>query len=163
MYGEVRLRRGGENTAMTYHDARTGRQVRGRWWRPVALRCAVIGNVTLVLSMYGCVGSRDEIPFVAFDAERTGTKMLRPGAQTTACRTRILGSAVGDGTSPVDRALRALVALDGEADALTKVTIETRSIGLGFFDRTCVTARADVVRTISVVRLPAPPGHEGHH
>lgn len=146
---------------MTYHDAPTVSQARpgrpSRWWA-LGGRLAV-----LVVSASGCVESRGTLPLVAFNAEAAGTKMLRPGAQARACATRVLGIARGDGASPLERTLRQLLALDAEADTLTNVAIETSTLALGVFDRTCVTVHADAVRSTSVVRLPAPRGHEGHH
>jgi hypothetical protein len=142
---------------MTYHEPRTARKP--RTWR----RLRAAAGALLVASLAGCVESRGELGLVAFDAERAGTKMLRPGAQGRACATRVLGIATGDATSPLDRAIAQLRALDSEADALTNVAIEVRGLALGVLDRTCVTVHADVVRQTSLVRLPAPPGHEGHH
>jgi len=89
--------------------------------------------------------------------------MLVPNAHAAACRTRILGLDVGEHSSPLDRAVHALLAADPEADALRNLRIAARSLALGVFERSCVAIDADVVRTTSVVRLPAPPGHEGHH
>jgi hypothetical protein len=79
------------------------------------------------------------------------------------CRTRLLGRDLGDGPAPLDRAVQDLLRSDPEADALANVRIRTRTISIGVADRACVTVQADVVRMISVVRLPAPAGHEGHH
>jgi len=142
---------------MTYHEARPCRKPGAR------CRTRSVAGALLLASLAGCVESRGELGLVAFDAERTGTKMLRPGAQGRACATRVLGIATGDATSPLDRALAQLRALDTEADALTHVAIEVRGLALGVLDRTCVTVHANVVRQTSLVQLPAPPGHEGHH
>jgi hypothetical protein len=145
---------------MTYHELQTAWQPRSPHrarWRTHA------GVALLIAGISGCVESRAELGLVAFDADRAGTKMLRPGAQSRACATRVLGIATGDGASPLDRALQQLRAIDAEADALTRVAIDTHTLALGVFDRTCVTVHADVVRQTSLVRLPAPPGHEGHH
>lgn len=145
---------------MTYHDVPTLSQPRPG--RPSRWR--VLGGLAVVMvGACGCVAARSTLPLVAFDTEGAGTKMLRPGGQASACATRVLGIARGDGASPLVETLRQLLALDTEANTLTNVTIETRTLALGVCDRTCVTVRADVVRTTSVVRLPAPPGHEGHH
>jgi hypothetical protein len=142
---------------MTYHEPRPPRKP--------GTRCCIraAAGALLLVSLAGCVESRGELGLVAFDPERAGTKMLRPGAQGRACATRVLGIATGDATPPLDRALAQLRALDPEADALTHVAIEVRGLVLGVLDRTCVTVRADVVRQTSLVQLPAPPGHEGHH
>jgi hypothetical protein len=139
---------------MTYHERATAR-------KPWRRRAAAAG--LLLAGLSGCTESRGELGLVAFDAERAGTKMLRPGAQERVCAMRVLGIATGDTTSPLDLAMRKLRALDAEADALTNVAIEVHSLALGVLDRTCVTVHADVVRQTSLVRLPAPPGHEGHH
>jgi len=142
---------------MTYHEPRPPR-------KPATRCCArAVAGALLVASLAGCVESRGDIGLVAFDAERAGTKMLRPGAQGRACAMRVLGIATGDASSPLDRALAQLRALDAEADALTHVAIEVRGLALGVLDRTCITVRANVVRQTSLVQLPAPPGHEGHH
>jgi hypothetical protein len=142
---------------MTYHEPCPPRKSARR-------RCArAVAGTLLLVSLTGCVESRGEVGLIAFDAERVGTKMLRPGAQGRACAARVLGIGTGDTSSPLDRALAHLRALDAEADALTNVTIEVRGLSLGVVDRTCVTVHADVVRQTSLVQLPAPPGHEGHH
>jgi hypothetical protein len=75
---------------------------------------------------------------VSFDTARNGSKMLR-------------------------RAVRGLLDLDPEADALTDVRVESRQMSSGVFDRSCVTVRANLVRQIPVVTLPAPPGHHHEH
>ena len=149
---------------VTYHDAQTASQARSGLRRRGLSRCAALGALAaLIFSISGCVAWRTQVPLLAFDAERAGTKMLRPGARSTACCTRILGMAAACNAPPLDGALRQLLAADVEADALTAATIETRTLALGVFDRTCVTVHADVVRTTSVVRLPVPAGHESHH
>ena len=142
---------------MTYHEPCPPRKSSRR------CRARAVAGTLLLASLAGCVESRGELGLVAFDAERAGTKMLRPGAQGRACATRVLGIGTGDTSTPLDRALAQLHALDKEADALTNVAIEVRGFALGVLDRTCVTVRADVVRQTSLVQLPAPPGHEGHH
>ena len=87
--------------------------------------------------------------------------MLRPDARVSACRVRVLGVPLGAAGAPLDEALRALLTLDPEGDALTDVRVDSRSTSVGLFDRSCVTVQANVVRQIPVVNLPAPPGH--HH
>jgi len=89
--------------------------------------------------------------------------MLRPGARASACRTTLLGMSVAGPASPLEAALHALLALDPEADRLDAVEVRERTMTTGLVDRICVSVRADVVRATSVVRLPAPAGHEGHH
>lgn len=149
---------------ITYHEAQPGSQARIRRVLRGRSRWGVFGAVAVLVSATsGCVSWRAQVPLVAFDAERAGTKMLRPGTNSTACCTRILGMAVACTAPPLDTALRDLLAVDAEANALTTVVIETRTLALGVLDRTCVTVHANVVRTTSVVRLPAPAAHEGHH
>jgi hypothetical protein len=111
----------------------------------------------------GCSSWDGQLPLVLSDAEHAGTKMLVPNAHAAACRTRVLGLDVGERSSPLDRAVHALLASDSEADALVNLRIAARGLALGVFEHSCVTIDADVVRTTSVVRLPPPPGHEGHH
>lgn len=117
----------------------------------------------LALVATACSESAGEFPLISRDAAAAGTKMLRPAARAEACRTRLFGRDVAGEPAPLDQAVRALFAMDAEADALANVRITTRATALGIGDHTCVTVQGDVVRTISVVRLPAPPGHEGHH
>ncbi len=145
---------------MTYHDGRTGSQpdASGATGR-LLLAALAIG----LAAVTGCVESHEELPVVGFEAESAGVKMLRPNATARACATRILGMTSGNATPPLERALRDLRALDAEADLLARVRVDTSTIALGIFDRTCISVHADVVRQTSVVRLPAPPGHEGHH
>jgi hypothetical protein len=110
----------------------------------------------------GCVGWSGHLPAVAFGTAG-GAKMLRPDARASACRTRVLGLTLGPGGAPLDEAVHALLALDPEADALTDVRVESRTLSAGLFDRSCVTVQANVVRTIPVVNLPMPPGHHHEH
>jgi hypothetical protein len=147
---------------MTYHVGRGGRQPdpalaldRGR---------DGLGALLLILVLAsGCSSWQARAPVVVFDPNATGSKMLRPDVGSTNCRTRLFGVTVAGDRSPLDASFRDLVRLDAEADAVQKVAIESRVFSLGVVDRTCVTVRGDVIRTTPVVRLPAPPGHEGHH
>ena len=100
---------------------------------------------------------------LSFEVQAGGIKMLRPDAHVSICRTRVLGITIAGDASPLDAASRALLALDGEADTLSNVRIDTSEVTTGLFDRSCVTLHADVGRSISVLRVPAPPGHHEHH
>lgn len=111
----------------------------------------------------GCVRWEAEVPALSFDLENTGVKMLRPAETVRVCRTRLPWSSSLESASAMNQAMRSLQARDAEANALTNVTVEARGFSLGVLEHVCVTMRADVVRTISVVRLPAPEGHHGAH
>jgi hypothetical protein len=100
---------------------------------------------------------------VSVDSARSGSKLLRRDARASVCRTRILGMTLGSSAAPLDEAVRRLLGLDPEADALTEVRLESRLMSAGVFDRSCVTVQANVVRQIPVATLPAPPGHHHEH
>jgi hypothetical protein len=72
-------------------------------------------------------------------------------------------SPVAGSPSPLESALRALLASDPEADQLSDVEVREQTVASGLVNRTCVTVRANVVRMIPVVRLPMPASHHGHH
>lgn len=146
----------------TYHDARTVPQARTRRARRRSSP-SLLGLGLLVVACVGCSESGAHLPLVSTAVEQAGTKMLRPGAHAAACRSRVLGVTVTGDPSPLDRAVQTLLALDPEADSLINVRIEVRTLSLGVVDRVCATVHADVARAVSVVRLPSPGGHEGHH
>ena len=119
--------------------------------------------------LVACTSSTTRLPRVTFGTpdDRFETKMLRPAARASACRTTLLGIPIAGPPSPLESALRALLALDSEADQLTDVDVREQTVASGLVNRTCVTVQANVVRAIPVVRLPMPAGHHsghpGHH
>src|SRR5262245_26170323 len=121
--------------------------------------------IGLIACLAACSSVTARLPRVAFDTgtDAAAAKMLRPAARASACRTTVLGLAIGGPPSPLDAALRALLGSDPEADQLRDVQVQERTFTSGLLNRTCITVQADVVRAISVVRLPAPGGHHGHH
>ena len=154
---------GGGAPRGTYHARRqTSREAASK---PVARAARQAGAAAkaafLVVAVAACTRLNGRLPVVSFNAATAGSKMLRPEAHASACAVRVLGLTVGPGVSPLDEALQALLALDPEADALTDVRIESRAVTTGLLDRSCVRVRANVVRTVPVVTLPAPAGH--HH
>lgn len=122
-----------------------------------------MSTVLLGILVGGCTQWKGSIPVASFNSASGGSKMLRPDAHASACRIRVLGVPLGAAGSPLDEALRALLTLDPEADALTDVRVDSWSSTVGLFDRSCVALQANVVRQIPVVNLPAPPGHHHEH
>jgi hypothetical protein len=122
-------------------------------------------GIVLCVCLVACTSSTARLPRVTFgiSADRFETKMLRPGARTSACRTTLLGVPVAGSPSPLESALRALLASDPEADQLSDVEVREQTVASGVVNRTCVTVRANVVRMVPVVLLPMPASHHGHH
>jgi hypothetical protein len=96
------------------------------------------GLVLLAMTSAGCSRWDGQLPLVLSDAEHAGTKLLVPDAHAAACRTRVLGLDVGEPSSPLDRAVRTLLAVDPEADALLNLRVAARGLALGVFERSRV-------------------------
>lgn len=122
-------------------------------------------GVALGAGLVACTSSAARLPRLTFGTadDRFEAKMLRPAARASACRTTLLGIPIAGPPSPLESALRGLLAKDSEADQLTDVDVREQTVALGLMNRTCVTVQANVVRAIPVVRLPMPAGHHGHH
>src|SRR5262249_32535643 len=99
----------------------------------------------------GCAHWTGRLAVGSVDSARSGSKLLRRDARASVCRTRIFGMTLGTSAATLDEAVRSLLALDPEADALADVRVESRQMTAGVFDRSCVTVQANVVRQISVV------------
>ena len=119
----------------------------------------------VLLTVSGCSHWDGQLPFVSYDADRQGTKMLRPGARATTCRTRVFGLGLGPDGAPVESVLDELRAMDAEANGLLNLRMHVSGFSLGIIQRVCATAVADVVRTTPVVLVPTTPGvdHQQHH
>jgi hypothetical protein len=119
---------------------------------------AAVGfGVAMVLS--ACSAELGSIPMATLDPS-VSVKVLRPRAVARACRSSLLGLGADAGL-PLDAAVRALLASDQEANALTEVSVQTSTITTGIYNRWCVEIRGDLVRVISTVVLPAVGAH--HH
>ena len=53
-------------------------------------------------------------------------------------------------------------ALDPEGNVVANADVRWRRLVTGVYNRRCVEVRGDLARTVSTIRLPGPPGHEGH-
>ena len=126
---------------------------------------ARVVGVALAACLVACTSSTARLPRVTFATpdDRFETKMLRPVARASACRTTLLGVPIAGPRWPLESALRALLATDAEADQLTDVDVREQTVASGLVNRTCVTVRANVGRAIPVVRLPMSASHHGHH
>ena len=90
-------------------------------------------GVALGACLVGCTSSTAHLPRVTFGTADDGfeTKMLRPEARASACRTTLLGILIAGPPSPLESALRALLAMDSEADQLTDVDVHEQSVASG--------------------------------
>jgi hypothetical protein len=122
-------------------------------------------GIGLCTCLTACTSSTARLPRVTFATpdDRFETKLLRPATRASACRTTLLGISIAGPPSPLESALRALLASDPEADQLSDVDVRQQTVASGVVNRTCVTVQANVVRAIPVVRLPMPASHHGHH
>jgi hypothetical protein len=100
------------------------------------------------------------LPRVQAPPDTQGYKMLRPAQTAVEC--------AGDGprrfgaARPARRAVRRLLARDGEADSVINARVESTQWSLGVYGRRCVTVTGDVVRSTSTIMLPMPGEHQGH-
>ena len=110
----------------------------------------------------GC-GASTTLPRVTLVAPADGFKMLKLGATTTECRGVALWSPRSSAEEDLGMvALRHLLELDDEADAVVNASFEWASWSIGVYARRCVTLTGDVVRSVRTVRLPMPGGHGDH-
>src|SRR5262249_45088304 len=72
----------------------------------------VVG-VALGACLVACTSSTARLPRVTFGTpdDRFETKMLRPAARASACRTSLVGIPIAGPSSPLESALRALLAM----------------------------------------------------
>jgi hypothetical protein len=88
--------------------------------------------------------------------------MIRPNARVRECRSSIFGVPLQ--SSATTSLMTALLAVDSEADVVSKAHVTTESVATGIYNRTCVELVGDLGREVNVVRLPAVGGgHEHHH
>src|SRR5262245_20002217 len=91
-----------------YHDGGAPAPSRDEW-RGIAIRLAPLAIALLA----SCTSVTTRLPQVTFDTEpgQPATKMLRPGARASACRTALPGMPVPRPASPLAAALPPLLAL----------------------------------------------------
>jgi hypothetical protein len=120
-------------------------------------------GVALVVALAGCTTSLGTIGVITPDADDVGLKMIRPNASGCSCRASVIGIPLQQGDPDVREALAQILALDGEGNVVANAELRSHRILTGVYNRRCIEVRGDLARTISTVRLPAPPGHERHH
>jgi hypothetical protein len=120
-------------------------------------------GVALVVALAGCTTSLGTIGVITPDADDVGLKMIRPNASGCSCRASVIGIPLQQGDPDVREALAQVLALDGEGNVVANAELRSHRILTGVYNRRCIEVRGDLARTISTVRLPAPPGHERHH
>lgn len=120
-------------------------------------------GVALVVALAGCTTSLGTIGVIRPDADDVGLKMIRPNASGCSCRASVIGIPLQQGDPDVREALAQVLALDGEGNVVANAELRSHRILTGVYNRRCIEVRGDLARTISTVRLPAPPGHERHH
>ena len=121
-------------------------------------RASLLATVVLA----GCTSSLGTLGVVTPDATDVGLKLLTPGATGRSCRSSVLGVPLRAGEPDLREALAEILARDPEGDVVANADVRWRRLVTGIYNRRCVEVRGDLARTVSTIRLPAPPGHEGH-
>ena len=119
-------------------------------------------SICIGVVLSGCAASLGTVGVVTPDATDVGLKLLTPGATGRSCRASILGVPLRAGEPELREALAEILALDPEGNVVANADVRWRRVVTGVYNRRCVEVRGDLARTVSTVRLPAPPGHEGH-
>ena len=145
-------------------DGRSGINTRTR----IAEACrglllVFMGGVAPGLLVAACTTSVGTFPRIGLLSPADGHKMLRPNESVTECRAEGPAATAGDGIDDLaQEALRRLLALDDEANAVINARVESTWWSIGVYGRRCVTLRGDLVRSTTTVLLPMPGGHAGH-
>jgi uncharacterized membrane protein len=136
----------------------TGIAEGGRRLLVVVMRGIVSGAL-----LAACTSSLGTFPRVALLSPLDGHKMLRPNEAVTECRAEGPAAPTVDGVDDLaQEALRRLLALDDEANAVINARVESTWWSIGVYGRRCVTLRGDLVRSTSTVLLPMPGVHGEH-
>lgn len=121
-----------------------------------------LSTMAVTMLLAGCMTTTAELGLVRPTAEAVGVKMIRPAARVRQCRSSILGIPLQSSTTT--SLMTALLAIDAEANVVSKAHVTTESMATGIYNRTCVELVGDLGREVNVVRLPAVGGgHEHHH
>jgi hypothetical protein len=110
----------------------------------------------------GCTASFGTVGLVSPASDTIGVKLLRPGVTGRSCRVSVAGIPTAAGAPDVKEAMAEILALDREGDVVVNAEIRWHGVLAGVYNRRCVEVRGDLARTVSTIRLPAPPGHGGH-
>ena len=86
-------------------------------------------------------------------------KMIRRDASSTTCAFIFPWSE----EDLLGKSVAALVRLDEEIELLTQVVVSDKRVGAWPLSWSCVTVRADAVRSVPTVSVPAGEGHGHHH
>lgn len=118
-------------------------------------------SAVFLFGLVGCWSDMGTIPVATLDRDIAGVKMIRPGVVARACRSGVIG--IRSGSEPLEAAMRRILAVDPEGNAVTDVRVRTTSIRTGLYDRECVEVRGNLARLTPVVLLPAAGEHGAHH
>ena len=119
-------------------------------------------SLLALLALSGCAASLGTVGLIRADVESVGLKLLRPAVTDRSCRASILGIPLEPGDPDVGEAVGRILARDTEGTVVANARIRWRRIVTGIYNRRCVEVRGDLAREVSLVLLPAPPGHEHH-
>jgi hypothetical protein len=115
-----------------------------------------------LVALSGCAASLGSVGLLRRDADEVGLKLLQPAVSGRSCRDSVVGVPLQRGEPDVREALSRILALDAEGNVVANAEIRWVRVVTGIYNRRCVEVRGDLARAVSVIRLPAPPGHEGH-
>ena len=122
-----------------------------------------MGGIVPGLLMAACTTSLGTFPRLGLLSPSEGHKMLRPNEAVTECRAEGPTTTKVDGADDLaQKALRGLLALDEEANAVINARVESTWWSIGVYGRRCVTLRGDLVRSTTTVLLPMPGAHAEH-
>jgi hypothetical protein len=111
----------------------------------------------------GCTTSFGVVGAVLPDADRIGTKILRPDVVGQSCATDVFGISTSAAGPALKAAVAQILALDPEGDVVTNAEVSSSELVTGIYNRRCVQVRGDLARSVRVIAVPAPAGHHGHH
>jgi hypothetical protein len=87
--------------------------------------------------------------------------VLATGIEGSDCARSVFGR--GDGAPSLGRALEQALSKVPEATVMTDVTVETRTLATGVYNRRCVRVRGSAAKVVRQIVLPMPDGHHGMH
>ena len=120
------------------------------------------GPLLAAIGLSGCAASLGTVGLVRLDADEVGLKLLRPGVTGHSCRVSLLGVPLTAGAPDLREAIAEILALDREGNVVANAEVRWERLVTGIYNRRCLEVHGDLARTVSIIRLPAPPAHPGH-